>query len=41
MLYWLAMISESTVFFDSTDLTIASVTLPQFKLCWLDDTGKD
>ena len=28
-------------FFDRTDLIIASVTLPQFKLRWLDDTGKE
>ena len=28
-------------FFDRSDLIMASITLPQFKLCWLDDSGKE
>lgn len=28
-------------YFECTDLIVASVTLPQFKLRWLDDTGKE
>ena len=28
-------------YFDTTDLIVASVTLPQFKLRWLDDLGKE
>ena len=30
-----------TGFFDRSDLIMASITLPQFKLCWLDDSGKE
>jgi hypothetical protein len=30
-----------TGFFDRSDLIMASITLPQFKLRWLDDGGKE
>jgi hypothetical protein len=44
MLYYLVSLSHSVVFFDRSDfsdLIMASITLPQFKLRWLDEAGKE
>jgi hypothetical protein len=32
---------RSTGFFDRSDLIMASITLPQFKIRWLDESGKE